>query len=129
MMLVKRVRFINIATQIVRTQTLNLTKICVFTYTHSNRFHLTGSAYYDILRLNDESYVHQKQTWIDNIDHSEGTFLFESTYWKRGNYLIANNDDWEDDWLYCDDNSRQNWWNVTSSVIRILQNQKGIELF
>ena len=65
-----------------------------------------------MFRTNDGSDAHQKQTWIVKIDPSDGMFRFESTYWRKGNYLIANNDDHDDPWLFCDDDSTQNW-NVT----------------
>ena len=86
-----------------------MTIICVFAHTHLYIFRLTGNAHYDILQPNDGSSDHRKQTWIVNIDPSDGTFRFESTYWNRGNYLIANMDDWEDPYLYCDDDSSQKW--------------------
>ena len=79
---------------------------------HTYIFCLVGNAFYDILKPNDGSNDHQKQTWRVWIDRSDGSFRFESTYWSRGNYLIANNDDWDDHWLFCDDDSSQNW-NVT----------------
>ena len=81
----------------------------MFACTHLYKFRLAGNAYYDIFRPNDGSSAHRKQTWIVKIDRSDGTFRFESTYWSRGNYLIANNDDWDDHWLFCDDDSSQNW--------------------
>ena len=80
--------------------------------THRNMFRFPGYAYYDVLRPIGTD-AHKKQTWIVKKDSSDGTFLFESVYWTGGNYLIGNNGDW----LYVDDNSRENWWNVTSSNI------------
>jgi len=67
-----------------------------------------GFGYYDELQPNGDSHAHQKQTWIVKID-SDGTFRFESNYWKKGNYLIADIDDPDYPWLYCDDDSSQNW--------------------
>ena len=55
----------------------------------------------------------KKQTWIVKIDPSDGTFLFESTYWARGNYLSGK----LNDWLYVYHNYRENWWKVTPSRI------------
>jgi len=68
---------------------------------------LYGYIWYDKLRPKG-SYAHQKQTWTVKKD-SDGTFRFESTYWSKGNYLIANNDDQDYHWLYCDNDSSQNW--------------------
>ena len=81
-------------------------------HTETN-FFWAGYAYYDVLRLDQESNDHKKQTWIVKIDPSDGTFLFESTYWKRGNYLNGN----EGFWLYCDTDGSNSWWNVTATVI------------
>ena len=81
----------------------------MFTHTPSYKFCLAGNAYYDMFRPNEGTDAHQKQTWIVKIDHSDGTFRFESKYWSRGNYLIADNDDKDYPWLYCDDDSSQNW--------------------
>ena len=83
---------------------------------------LIGYAYYDVLRPNDGKSAHQKQTWMVKKDPSDGLFLFETTYWNRGNYLIASTTDTYYDphkWLYCDDQHRgmYGWWNVASSVI------------
>ena len=83
---------------------------------HAERnFFWAGYAYYDVLRLDKESNDHKKQTWIVKKDPSDGTFLFESTYWKRGNYLNGN----EGRWLYCDTDGSSSWWNVTVSQCNI----------
>jgi len=71
-----------------------------------------GYTYYDRLQLDHGSDAHKKQTWIVKIDPSDGTFLFESTYWNKGNYFNGN----EGYWLYCDRDGSQSWWNLTSAV-------------
>ena len=78
---------------------------------------MIGYAYYDILRPNDGKFAHQKQTWRVKKDPSDGTFLFETTYWKRGNYLMASMYDlYYTAWLYCNDDHGGLYgrWNVTS---------------
>ena len=86
--------------------------ICVLTYILEHIF-WTGYAYYDRLQLDHGSDAHKKQTWIVKINSSDGTFLFESTYWNRGNYLNGNVK-W---WLYCDSDGIKSPWKLTSSVI------------
>ena len=88
-------------------------RIC--SYILKTNFFWAGYAYYDVLRLDKESNDHKKQTWIVKKDPSDGTFLFESTYWKRGNYLNGN----EGRWLYCDTDGKSSWWNVTVSQCNI----------
>lgn len=91
-----------------------------FLFLHSNWIHLTGFVWYDMIRPFGTA-AHNKQTWIVKMDPSNSAFLFESTYWKRGNYLIGN----DRPLLYVDDNYRENWWKVTPSIQWILQrNQK-----
>ena len=75
-------------------------------------FFWAGYAYYDVLRLDQESSDHKQQTWIVKIDRYDGTFLFESAYWNKGNYLNGN----VGFWLYCDTEGRFSWWNVTTTV-------------
>ena len=88
--------------------------ICVFALAYWNNFLWAGYAYYDVLRLDKESNDHKKQTWIAKIDPAYGTFLFESTYWDRGNYLRN-----EGRWLYCDPDGLYTRWNVTVSNCNI----------
>ena len=100
---------------------------CLVAHSHWNKFRWAGYAYYDKLRLDHGSDAHKKQTWIVKIDPSDGTFLFESTYWNKGNYLNGN----EGYWLYCDRDGSQSWWNLTSVVswTRKLQSQKELSYF
>ena len=92
--------------------------ICVLTYILEHIF-WTGYAYYDRLQLDHGSDAHKKQTWIVKINSSDGTFLFESMYWKRGNYLNANEPSFDDGryWLYCDSDGIHSPWKLTSSVL------------
>ena len=85
-------------------------------HTETN-FFWAGYAYYDVLRLDKESNDHKKQTWIVKKDPSDGTFLFESTYWNRGNYLNGNDPVSSRGWLYCDSDGIKSPWKITSSVI------------
>ena len=95
--------------------------ICVLTYILEHIF-WTGYAYYDRLQLDHGSDAHKKQTWRVKINSSDGTFLFESMYWKRGNYLNANEKSWARNggyeyYLYCDSDGIHSPWKLTSSVI------------
>ena len=104
-----------------------------YLHLHTERnFFWAGYAYYDVLRSDKESNDHKKQTWIVKKDPSDGTFLFESTYWNRGNYLNGN----EGSFLYCDTDGSSSWWNVTVNNCEIfcpwtrtLQKQKELSYF
>ena len=94
--------------------------MCIGSYILEHIF-WTGYAYYDRLQLDHGSDAHKKQTWIVKINSSDGTFLFESTYWNRGNYLNGNElsrseYDGYQYWLYCDSDGIQSPWKLTPSV-------------
>jgi len=77
-----------------------------------------GNIWYDKLREIGTA-AHDKQTWIVKIDPSDSTFSFETTYWKKGNYLIGP-EKWNTDteFLWCDDDGGGvNKWTVTPSSL------------
>ena len=57
-------------------------------YSYKLKKRNTGNIWYDKLREIGTA-AHDKQTWIVKIDPSDSTFSFETTYWKKGNYLIG----------------------------------------
>ena len=83
---------------------------------HTKMFRWIGYAYYDRLQLDHGSDAHKQQTWIVKINSSDGTFLFESTYWSRGNYLNGNEpSNGPIFWLYCDSDGIESPWKLTET--------------
>ena len=80
------------------------------------KFHRAGNIYYDKLRESGTA-AHDKQTWIVEIDPSDSTYLFKSTYWNNGNWYL-NGDMWVcSNYMDVDDDSSDNWWNLTTSSL------------
>ena len=87
-------------------------------YSYKLKKRNTGNIWYDKLREIGTA-AHDKQTWIVKIDPSDSTFSFETTYWKKGNYLIGP-EKWNTDteFLWCDDDGGGvNKWTVTPSSL------------
>ena len=87
-----------------------LARITLLWYKKSD---ITGYCYYDKLRPDSEGdkAANRKQTWIVTIDDSN-SYRFDNVYWKeRGyerSYLVGNNGIW----LYVDDYSDDNWFQL-----------------
>ena len=89
-------------------------------YSYKLKKHYTGNFWYDKFRETGTA-AGDKQTWIVKRDPSDSTFLFESTYWSKGNYLIGPEEPESVigslAWLWVDDHSEVNRWTVTPSSL------------